>query len=74
MQPGSLPGRLPGMNTTRIRLLGAVTVLAALPTAQNIFLYAQRFEAGVIVARDAIFLSTIACVPVLLLIALLFTH
>lgn len=52
----------------------AVTVLAALPTAQNIFLYAQRFGAGLTVARDAIFLSTVACVPVLLLIALLFTR
>jgi predicted permease len=50
----------------------AVTVLAALPTAQNIFLYAQRFETGRTVARDAIFLSTLACVPVLLLITVLF--
>jgi malonate transporter and related proteins len=51
----------------------AVTVLAALPTAQNIFLYAQRFQTGLPVARDAIFLSTITCVPVLLLIVVLFT-
>ncbi|GIM96814.1 AEC family transporter [Paractinoplanes toevensis] len=51
----------------------AVTVLAALPTAQNVFLYGQRFQTGLILARDAIFLSTIACAPVLLLIALLFT-
>jgi malonate transporter len=49
-----------------------VTVLAALPTAQNIFLYAQRFQTGLTLARDAIFLSTVVCVPVLLLIALLF--
>jgi malonate transporter and related proteins len=51
----------------------AVTVLAALPTAQNIFLYAQRFQTGLTVVRDAIFLSTIGCVPVLLLITVLFT-
>ncbi len=51
----------------------AVVVLAALPTAQNIFLYAQRFRTGLVLARDAIFLSTVACVPVLLLIAVLFT-
>jgi malonate transporter and related proteins len=51
----------------------AVTVLAALPTAQNIFLYAQRFQTGLTVARDAIFLSTIVCVPALLLITVLFT-
>jgi len=51
----------------------AVTVLAALPTAQNIFLYAQRFQTGLTLVRDAIFLSTIVCVPVLLLIAVLFS-
>jgi len=52
----------------------AVTVLAALPTAQNVFLYAQRFQTGLVIARDAIFLSTITCVPSLLLIAFLFTR
>jgi malonate transporter and related proteins len=51
----------------------AVTVLAGLPTAQNIFLYGQRFQTGLVLARDAIFLSTVVCVPALLLIALLFT-
>jgi predicted permease len=52
----------------------AVTVLAALPTAQNVFLYGQRFQTGLVLARDAIFLSTVACVPALLLIAFLFTR
>jgi malonate transporter len=52
----------------------AVTILAGLPTAQNVFLYGQRFDTGLILARDAIFLSTIVCVPALLLIALLFTR
>jgi len=51
----------------------AVTVLAGLPTAQNSFLYAQRFQTGLALARDAIFLSTVVCVPALLLIAILFT-
>ena len=51
----------------------AVTVLAALPTAQNIFLYAQRFQTGLTLARDAIFLSTVAAVPALLIITVLFT-
>ncbi|GIE98859.1 AEC family transporter [Paractinoplanes rishiriensis] len=50
----------------------AVTVLAGLPTAQNVFLYGQRFDTGLVLARDAIFLSTVICAPVLLLIALLF--
>jgi predicted permease len=52
----------------------AVTVLAALPTAQNVFLYGQRFQTGLVLVRDAIFLSTVACVPALLVIALLFTR
>jgi malonate transporter len=52
----------------------AVTVLAALPTAQNIFLYAQRFQTGLTVARDAVLLSTFVCVPALLLIAVLFAR
>ncbi|MGK5683171.1 AEC family transporter [Actinoplanes sp. URMC 104] len=46
----------------------AVTVLAALPTAQNIFLYAQSFGTALILARDAIFLSTLACAPALVVI------
>ncbi|MEV6850847.1 AEC family transporter [Actinoplanes sp. NPDC051411] len=50
----------------------AVTVLAALPTAQNVFLYGQRFNAGAGLIRDAIFLSTLACAPALLLITFLF--
>jgi malonate transporter len=50
----------------------AVTVLAALPTAQNVFLYGQRFDAGPVLIRDAIFLSTVACAPALVLITFLF--
>ncbi|MEU4425611.1 AEC family transporter [Actinoplanes sp. NPDC024001] len=49
----------------------AVTVLAALPTAQNVFLYAQQFRTGVTLVRDAVFLSTLCCLPVMLLIAAL---
>ncbi|GLW31146.1 AEC family transporter [Actinoplanes regularis] len=49
-----------------------VTVLAALPTAQNVYLYGQRFGTGLILARDTIFLTTAACVPVLLSVAFLF--
>ncbi|KUL23701.1 AEC family transporter [Actinoplanes awajinensis] len=50
----------------------AVTVLAGLPTAQNIYLYAQRFRTGQILVRDTIFLTTVSCVPVLLSVTLLF--
>jgi predicted permease len=49
----------------------AVTVLAALPTAQNIFVHASRYGRGVVVARDSIFLTTVLSVPVVLLMAAL---
>jgi predicted permease len=49
-----------------------VVVLAALPTAQNVFNYAQRYDVGETVARDTILLTTIGCVPVLLGVVLLF--
>lgn len=51
--------------------LAAVVILAALPTAQNVFNHAQRFDFGEIVARDVIFLTTLGCVPVLLLVSVL---
>jgi malonate transporter and related proteins len=58
------------------RLLGlhgldvlAVTVIAALPTAQNVFTFAVRYDTGTSLARDSIFISTIAAVPVLIVIA-----
>jgi predicted permease len=49
--------------------LFAVTVLAALPTAQNIFIHATRYDRGVVVARDSVFLTTVLSVPALLVIA-----
>lgn len=51
----------------------AVTVIAALPTAQNVFLSAVRYNTGVVLARDTIFLSTLGSVPVLIVIAALLT-
>jgi malonate transporter len=59
--------RLPSQETY------AVTVLACLPTAQNVYLYGQRFAVGTVLARDTIFLTTLACAPVVLLVTLLFT-
>ncbi len=49
--------------------LFAVVVLAALPTAQNVYNYAQRYERGEILARDVVLVTTVLCVPVLVLIA-----
>jgi malonate transporter len=46
----------------------AVTVIAALPTAQNVFTFAMRYDRGVILARDTIFVATLLSVPVILAI------
>ena len=51
--------------------LFAAVVLAGLPTAQNIFVYAQRYERGVTLARDTVLITTVGSVPVLVLVALL---
>jgi len=51
-----------------------VVVLAALPTAQNVFNFAQRYGVGEILSRDVVFISTIGCLPVLFTIALLLDH
>ena len=51
--------------------LFVVVVLATLPTAQNIFVYAQRYGRGQVVARDTILITTIGAVPVLVGVAAL---
>ncbi|MBO9625121.1 MAG: AEC family transporter [Microbacterium sp.] len=45
-----------------------VVVLAALPTAQNVFNYSQRYDVAEPLSRDTVFLTTIGCLPVLLLV------
>jgi malonate transporter len=55
------------------RDLLAVTVIAALPTAQNVFIFATRYDRGVLLARDTIFLATPISVPVILAITWLLT-
>jgi len=51
--------------------LFGVVVLAALPTAQNVFNFASRYERGVVIARDTVLITTIASVPVLVIAAAL---
>lgn len=51
--------------------LFGLVVLAALPTAQNVFNYAQRYDRGVIIARDTVLLTTVLCIPVVFVVALL---
>ncbi|MGS2618700.1 AEC family transporter [Micromonospora sp. LZ34] len=49
----------------------AVTVTSALPTAQNVFVYASSYDRGTLLARDAVLLTTVLSVPVLVGIAML---
>ncbi|MBK8866566.1 MAG: AEC family transporter [Dermatophilaceae bacterium] len=44
-------------------------VMAALPTAQNIFTYALRYDRAVFLTRDAIFVTTFGSIPVVLVAA-----
>lgn len=49
----------------------AVTLIAALPTAQNVFTHAVRYQQGVVLARDAVFATTVLSVPAIVVIAAL---
>lgn len=51
--------------------LFAVVVLAGLPTAQNVFNYALRFDRAVPVARDTVLITTVLSIPALVVIAAL---
>ncbi len=51
--------------------LFAVVVLAGLPSAQNVFNYAQRYNVGEAMARDAVLITTVLAVPVLVGVAAL---
>jgi len=54
-------------NLDQHMLLGVV-LMAALPTAQNVFLFAGKYGRGVAVARETVLLSTAAAAPSLILI------
>ncbi|MCW3842099.1 AEC family transporter, partial [Micromonospora yasonensis] len=49
----------------------AVTVTSALPTAQNVFVYASSYDRSTLLARDVVLLTTVLSVPVLVGIAVL---
>jgi len=51
--------------------LFAVVVVAALPTAQNVFVYASAYGRGTVLARDAALVTTLASVPAIGVIAAL---
>lgn len=51
--------------------LFAVVVMAALPTAQNVFVAASRYRTGLTVARDTVLITTVVAVPAMIGVALL---
>ncbi|MFE4198638.1 AEC family transporter [Paenarthrobacter sp. NPDC056912] len=51
--------------------LFAVVVTSALPTAQNVFVAATRYRAGITVAKDTVLITTIVAVPAMIAVALL---
>ncbi|WP_341257945.1 AEC family transporter [Gordonia malaquae] len=51
--------------------LFAQVVIAALPTAQNVLVYATRYGRGVVLARDTALITTVLSIPVIALVALL---
>ena len=53
-------------------LLYAAVILAALPTAQNVYNYAATYRTGQTVARDTVFITTFLSLPAMLVIAWLF--
>lgn len=46
----------------------AVVAMASLPTAQNVLVYAMQYGRGEALARDAGLVTTVLCVPVLLVV------
>lgn len=49
----------------------AIVVTSSLPTAQNIFVHATRYDRATVLARDTILITTIGAVPVIILVAAL---
>jgi predicted permease len=43
--------------------LFAAVVTAALPTAQNVYIAAQRYRHGIVVAKDTVLITTVVAVP-----------
>lgn len=46
-------------------------VLGSLPTAQNVFVAASRYESGTTVAKDTILVTTVVAIPAMIAVALL---
>jgi predicted permease len=51
--------------------LFAAVVTAALPTAQNVYIAAQRYQHGLVVAKDTVLITTVVAVPAMAIMAAL---
>ncbi|MGW9414508.1 AEC family transporter [Arthrobacter cupressi] len=49
--------------------LFAATIAGALPTAQNVFVAATRYQQGITIAKDTVLITTVIAVPAMLVIA-----
>lgn len=52
-------------------LLLTMVLIAALPTGQNVFTYAQRFGVNTVLARDSVVISTAMALPAMAIISVL---
>lgn len=50
-------------------LIISSVIMAGLPTAQNIFVTASRYDQGVVIAKDTVLLTTICAIPLMMLLA-----
>lgn len=62
----------PVLGFTGEDLLIAV-VLGSLPTAQNVFVAASRYETGMVMAKDTVLVTTVVAIPAMIAVALLLT-
>lgn len=51
--------------------LFAIVVTSALPTAQNVYIYAMQYRQSEALMRDAVFITTVLAVPALVIVAAL---
>lgn len=54
----------------RGELLVASVIMAGLPTAQNIFVTAMRYDHGVTIAKDTVLITTICAIPLMMVLAI----
>lgn len=53
--------------------LYADVILATLPTAQTVLVYATHYQRGIVLARDTAFVTTVGAIPAMLLVSALLT-